>query len=505
MKILVRTTYLFVTLVCLAGASLPLAAQDYAEVVRADQATRNPNITEARRLLGNVHLRYRGADMFCDSAYIYDNEDFEAFGPLRVVQGDSVQLRGGYLFAERDQQLVTLEENIFFSDKDLSLQTEALTYNMETGIARYLTGATITSQENNNRLSSRAGYYDAESEFFHFQKDVVLRNPKYTVYSDTLKYSGASETAFFHGPTRIVADDAFILCTHGWYNTRTDQCQFSEGATIRNGSTVLQGDSVFYNAATGYGELFCDISIRDTTGNYIVSGDYGWLDEASGKSLVTERALMTQIFDGDSLFLRADTLLNLPDSAGNNRIRAYHDVRIFKTDLQGVCDSLIFEEHLERLTLLKDPVMWSEKSQISGDTLILTLQDNALHRLEVLRNAMIVSEVDSIAYNQIAGRDLYGYFEENQLVRMDVNGNGRVVYYPESADPNAPPVGLNRSDCSNLRIFFEDNQIRRIALLQQVGGAFHPLSQAPETDRSLPGFQWLQYRRPLSFDHLFDF
>lgn len=136
---------------------------------------------------------------------------------------------------------------------------------------------------------------------------------------------------------------------------------------------------------------------------------------------------------------------------------------------------------------------------------MLTLQDNALHRLEVLRNAMIVSEVGGTAYNQIAGRDLYGYFEDNQLVRMDVNGNGRVVYYPESADPNAPPVGLNRSDCSNLRIFFEDNQIRRIALLQQVGGAFHPLSQAPETDRLLPGFQWLQYRRPLSFDHLFDF
>lgn len=478
-------------------------AQDYAEIVRAQKATVDPDIVDARRLVGDVHLRYQGADMFCDSAYIFPNEDFEAFGPLRVVQGDSLELLGNHLYAKRLEEEITLDGKVRFADQDIALATESLVYDMAAGIARYTSGGTITSKTNQNHLTSQAGYYNTETEFFHFQKDVVLRNPDYTVHSDTLKYNGPSETAYFLGPTLITAKDTRINCTRGWYNTKTSDCEFHERARIRNGKTILEGDSVRYNANSGDGEMFCNVSISDTAGTYIVSGDYGWLNEGSGESMVTERALLTQIIDQDSLFLKADTLLNLRDNLGVNRIHAYRNVRIYKSDLQGVCDSLVFDQEAEILRLLSRPVLWTDKNQITGDSISLVLLDGVMHRLHVRSAAFIASQADSTRYNQISGRNITGFFENNRLVRMEVLGNGQVVYLPAAENEDDPPVGLNRSNCSDIAISFEDGQIRTIALLNQVSGAFHPLSTAPPADFLLPGFLWYGDRRPTGFEDLF--
>lgn len=492
----------------LALLALPscLAAQETVKIIHADEGSLNPDITDAQRLIGSVHLRYKEADMYCDSAYIYPNDDVEAFGNMRIIQGDSLNLRGKYLFVERDADLVQLRKQITLRDKDLTLSTETLDYNLENGIASYYGGGTIVSSENRNRLTSEEGYYDTESEFFHFRKDVTLKSKDYSVYADTLKYSGASETAYFLGPTLIETRDATIRCTKGWFNTNSQDCQFSNGAVIQNGSTRLYGDSVIYNAESGYGEMFCNVEIQDTASDYLVQGDYGWLEEESGRSMVTQRAMLTQIFDGDSLFLRADTLLNLPDSLGRNRIQAYHDVRFFKEDLQGVCDSLTYLEADSGLVMYHTPLLWSEQNQISGDTIRLTMRKGKLHRMYVDQQAFITSLMDSSAnaFNQIKGRDMIGYFVDSRLKNIDVLGNGQVVYFPESDEADKPKaIGLNRSDCSDIAIRLEGNQIEEIALLKQVSGAFHPMSKAPAKDFRLDGFSWEAFRRPRSKDDLF--
>lgn len=479
-------------------ASATLAGQDVVEIKRANSITLDPEISAARRLLGDVHLRYRASNLFCDSAYLYPNEDFEAFGNIRILQGDSLTVRGGYLFAKRKEEEVFIRDEVTLADEELTLQTDALTYDLESGIGRYTAGGTIVSRENQNRLTSQQGYYDAATEFFHFRDDVRLKNPEYSIASDTLKYSGSGEVAYFFGPTKITGRNFEIDCVNGWYNTRTEKCQFKNGATIRNQSTTLKGDSIFYDAKRGFGEMFRSVEISDSISDYIVTGQYGWLEEETGRSLVTEQAMLTQVFDADSLYLSADTLYNDLDSSGQNLIQAYHNVRIFKSDLQGKCDSLTYSEARSNLWLYSNPVMWSDENQITGDTLMLQMEGGALDRMDVHGHAFIASRPDSVHFNQIKGRQMNGFFVGTQLSRIDVTGNGQVVYYPQGGSADAPPAGMNRSDCSNLSIYLEQNQIREIALRQQVSGAFHPLSQLPEGDTELEGLQWRGDERPTS-------
>jgi lipopolysaccharide export system protein LptA len=492
-----RASYLFLLLICFPIGSF--AQRKTIEILGADKLTSDPSIVNAQRLLGNVRLKYNDAYMHCDSAYIYPNQDAEAFSKVRIVQGDSINLRSDRLFFSNTNKVAQLRDHIVLKDKDMTLTTEQLDYNMETGIASYRTGGKITSKTNQNTLTSKIGHYDSSKEFFHFQKNVKLVNPEYQIASDTLKYIAVSGVAWFFGPTTIKSATTEIYCENGWYNTTTDKCQFNENARILSGSTVMKGDSIVYNGRTGFGEIFCNVYINDTTSQYTITGDYGWHNEGSGESMVTERAMMIQSFENDSLFLHADTLKAYNDSIKGQVIRAYRDVRFYKSDMQGRADSLTYADKDSLLTLYYNPIIWSDLSQISGDTMRLLMANGQLERLFVSNSAFIVSQVADSAFNQIKGRHLTGYFRSNALYKIRVEGNGQTIYYPSEEVGGTPRVlGVNKADCSDLEIRINNNRIEKISLQNRPSGALHPLSRSTADDRFLEGFKWLIDSRPLS-------
>lgn len=470
------------------------------DVIRFDEA-----IAKADRLIGNVRLGYKEAIMYCDSAYRFPNGDFEAFSHVRIVQGDSLKLFSDNLYLVNADKKARMRDNIRLTDKDRVLTTEILDYNLETAVASYYEGGKIISTQNENVLTSREGYYDSESEFFHFRNDVLLENPEYEVRSDTLKYNAPAEIAYFYGPTTILTDDTEIECRRGWYNTITEVCQFTRHATIRSKSTYLEGDSIYFEGQRGFGEVFKNVAIRDTTSNYLITGQYGWHNDQLGESLVTDSAEMVQFFGEDSLFLHADTLRALPDSGNYRRIRAFQRVKFFKNDLQGKSDSLTYAERDSTLRLFGNPVLWSDENQISGDQVDILLFDGTIKRMDIYGNAMIISEAAPDSYNQIKGRNLTGYFKENSLERIHVKGNGQTVYYPvEENEDGTTAVGVNRADCSNVMIYVNDNEIQRITLIDKPSGGLHPLFKASENDKLLDGFFWETQNRPRSRADIFN-
>lgn len=467
------------------------------KILNADRILFDQNITDADRLIGNVQLQYKKAVMYCDSAWRFKSGDFEAYSNVRVVQGDSLKLFSDRLYLDNSQKMALLRDNIRLTDKDRLLITEILDYDLETKVANYYNGGTITSSENDNRLTSEQGYYESESEFFSFRDKVVLTNPEYEVRSDTLRYNARSETAFFFGPTTIVSDNTHIDCTRGWYNTQSEVCQFTNHARILSSTTYLEGDSIYFEGKRGYGEVFRNVAIRDTTSNYLITGEYGWHDDSRDESLVTQRAEMVQFFDTDSLFLHADTLLASPDSSGDRRIRAFQRVKFYKNDLQGVADSLSYAEADSTLRLFGSPILWSKENQISGDKMDILMFNGRIQRLDIHRGAMIISEAAPGFYNQIKGRDLTGYFTDNQLRKIHVRGNGQTVYYPaDDASENDQVMGVNRADCSNVFIYINGSQIERIALIEKPSGALHPTFKATQSDKILDGFFWETKNRP---------
>ena len=494
----------FLLLFLLTQLELSSCAQAQVEIIGADKINRTTNIVDADRFLGNVKLKYKEAFLYCDSAYRYDNDDFEAFSNVRIEQGDTLNLQSQNLYLDTENKLCRLRNDITFEDQDMRLVTEILDYNLETEVASYYSGGTITNRKSNNTLTSNRGYYNSKSELFNFRENVLLKNPEYQIESDTLIYSSRSEIAWFVGPSTITSDDTNIYCENGWYNTRTDLSQFNKNARITTGSTTMRGDSISFDGIKSAGQIYCNVHIQDTTSNYIITGDYGWHNDKLGKSFVSDRAMLIQAFEDDSLFLRADTLKSGRDSLSNQKIFAFHNVRFYKSDFQGKSDSLTYSDVDSLLVMYQNPVIWSADNQISGDTIRLKMSRGQLSKMYVDHDAFIASLVADSAYNQIKGRTLVGSFVDNSLQRININGNGQAIYYAtaENVEPKEI-IGVNKAECSDISIYVEENQIQRIALQKKPSGGLHPMELATNADKWLLDFIWHGALRPLSKDDLF--
>lgn len=487
---------------------------------------------DAQRLLGNVKFKHKGALMYCDSAYLYNGDNsLDAFGHVRIVQGDTLTMTSDKLFYNGNTQYVKVRDNVTLDDNNMSLKTNTLDYDRQTGKAIFYDRGTITSTVNQNTLIACEGIYDANESFFYFRDSVVLINPKYRVETDTLNYSNTSEIAYFEGPTFIFSDENTIYCENGWYDTKRDISQFNENAYLDNGEQILKGDSLWYDRNIGVGKAFENVSIIDTVQHININGNYGVYYGKTGKSLVTGRAEMVQYGLSDSLFLHGDTLLAIKDSVRGDRIYAYHNVRFFRADIQGVADSVIFSQSDSLIHMYKNPVLWSDDLQITGDTIEIKTAQGEVKNLYVFENAFMINRVDSIKYNQIKGKKLTGYFRNNELYKVRIEGNGESLYYAAqkrkaSADSIDAPndsskveavsggktiqpeaeynyIGVNKAICSNILIYLTDNQVEEIVFLKKPDGAFYPLSQFPEEERYFKGFLWQSDRRPVSHEDIF--
>jgi len=512
---MLRALFLFAVL--LSSLLGSYAQENRIKLVKADALKFDESIgNEAQRLIGNVQFKHKGAVMFCDSAYLYsESNSLDAFGSVRVVQGDTLNLTSEKLYYNGNTRLIKVRDAVTLRDKKMTLETNTLDFDRKSGIAVYYDTGVITSKVNENRLVSCEGVYNSNTEFFHFRDSVSLMNPDYTVETDTLDYHNQTEIAYFSGPTFIYSEENTIYCENGWYDTKNDLAQFEEDAFIDNGSQLLKGDSLWYSRNEGLGKAYFNVSIADTSDKYIISGDYGFYNERTGKTLVTGQAEMIQYDDQDSLFLHADTLDAVRDSVLGDKIHAYHRVKFFRSDIQGAADSLVFSERDSMIYMYVNPVLWSENLQITGDTIRLKTYDGTIEKLFVYEHAFMINEIDSTHYNQIKGKRLTGFFRDNDIYKIFIKGNGESLYYaleeedksedqpidsldtPTDTIPKQPEfIGVNKAICSNIVIYLENQQVQRIMFLTKPDGAFHPEHKFPEDERLFEGFSWQISRRP---------
>ena len=431
------------------------------------------------RLLGNVIFEHEGAVIYCDSAWLYSNENrIKAFDNVRVNQGDSLFLWGDFLEYDGNTRLATVTgEEVKLDDTEMILITDRLDFDRNRSIAYYQNGGQITNED--NVLTSRMGYYHTDSRFFDFKDSVVLINPSYRIESDTLRYSSHNRVAYFRGPTNIYSDSSFIYCENGRYNTVNDIAQFRENAYLYEKNKFLSGDSLYYEKHNEYGEAFERVRIHDTLEDFVITGGYARFLGQSDSTFVTYDPIYSILSEGDTLHIHGDTLFayNRQDSLGDyKQVKVFRGVKIFKSDLQGKCDSLSYSTRDSAFHMYYDPIIWSDSSQVTGDTIFLTLRDKKLDSLKIFSNGFILSENDLGMYNQIKGRNMYGKFKDNDLRRVYVSGNGQTVYFPK--DDQDEYIGMNRAICSNILIKLKDNQVKSITFLNKPEAKLHPLSEA---------------------------
>ncbi len=489
-------------------ASLILAAQQTKKIklVQADIISYDAKLVKAQRLIGKVILEHQGSRMYCDSAYLYEESNrFESFGHVRITDQNKLTITGERLDYDADERMAKIYEDITLRDGDMTLTTDYIEYDLDDRRASYFGRGKIVSSVNRNVLTSEAGHYFAESKIMHFKDDVLLTNPQYTMVTDTLHYHSYNEQAYFLGPTTIFSDNNRIYCENGWYDTVNDRARFGEHAHIWSNEQQLLGDSLYYDRNLGFGEAYGNVAILDTVNRIEITGDFGKHMEKNNMSFVTERALMRQYFDSDTLHLHADTLFMSADTLSMRHIAAYKGVRIYKNDMQGVCDSLIYTEADSLIRLFNEPIIWSDENQITGEHIDIKTTEGKVISLFTENMAFIISAVDGVNYNQIKGRELNGFFKDNELVKVSINGNGESIYFAVEEEVNEVNgvkevtegiLGVNISTCSDILIRIKDREISQVNFIKEPANAFYPLDKIDPASLTLKGFSWNMDLRP---------
>ncbi len=473
------------------------------EILNADLTAYDVKIgKDARKLIGDVRLKHEDVVMTCDSAYFYPaTSSVDAFSNVRIQQADTLELTGDVAFYDGITRIARVRNNVKLVNNDITLLTDSLNYNRLAGIAYYMGGGILT--QGDSRLTSGRGRFILDAEIFYFMDSVVITNPDYTIHTDSMKYDTRTEISYFSGPTVITGEDRYIYCEDGWYDMQQDISYVTDHAYMEEAGRILKGDTLYYEAEQGFGRAISNVEMIDTAQNIILKGNFGLYFSDRERVMVTDSALMIQIDGPDTMYVHADTLRTMqnPDFEEASRIlRAYHKVKIFRTDLQVMCDSLVYVEADSAFDFYVDPVLWTDENQLTASHIRVNMVDQKLERMQLNGVAFVASQKDSVSFDQMRGKEMTGYFTDNELTKIDVTGNGQTIYYATDQDVL---VGANKTVCSNLSIYLKDKQISKVVYTSQPDGTYYPLAMFPSEETRLSDFKWLEEWRPLKWEDVF--
>ena len=473
----------------------------YVYLLHADETRFNQRINpDAQILVGDVVFRHDSMYMYCDSALFYEaSNSLDAYGNVHMTQGDTLHLYGDRLHYSGDEMLAKVRENVVMIDKQMTLTTDSLNYDRTINLGYYFNWGTV--EDTLNVLTSEWGEYDTQTSDAVFNYQVTLTHPNFVLTSDTLLYNTKTQVATIVGPSNIDSDNNNIYSTLGRYYTAEEHAELLNRSVLTNESKRLVGDSIYYDRTNGYGEAFDNVVMDDFAGKTRLTGDYTYYNELADSAYATRKAVAIDYSQGDSLFIHGDTLRLLtrfPDTDSVYRIvQAYHKVRIYREDVQAVCDSMEFNSLDSCMTMYYDPVVWNGPQQVLGEVIRVYMNDSTVDWAHVENQALIVEKVDSGHYNQISGREIKAYFVDGAIDKSDVMGNVMVVYYyTEEGDSIA--FGMNTTEASMLTAFMKDRQVDKLLITEQSNGVFYPITQIPAGKDKLANFAWLHKLRPLN-------
>jgi len=492
-RIIIFLFYFFTSLINAQGKKITIIHSD-------NSITDEKKLPGATILLGGVHIKHQGITLRCKKAIFYQKENFiKAYGDVVLNQGDTIVQTSRYTEYNGNTQKATSWGNVKIRDPQMTLSTDTLYFDRIKQLVYYKYSATI--KDSINTLTSDTGNYYLRNSKFEAISNVVLTNPEYVLNANHLDYYTNSGKAYLYGPSTITSDDNLIYSEKGYYDTKQNISHFTKNARIEYNDREIKADSIYYNRNLGFASATNNIQIIDTLNNSLIKGNYAELYEKLDSAFVINRAVAISNTNKDSMFVHGDTLL-ITGKPEKRIIRSYHRVKFFKSDLSGKCDSIYTDQAIGLTQMFKDPVLWSNDSQITGDTiqLISNVETGDLDSLKVLQNVFIISK-DSIGFNQIKGRNLYGKFEDNDLRTIHIIGNAEVIQFVRNDDQSL--IGINKTTCSEIHFVLKDGVLLNATFINQADGEMYPPSKLPKNVRKLRGFKWREEEKPLTKEDIF--
>jgi lipopolysaccharide export system protein LptA len=483
--------------------------------------------TKLTIIAGNVKMRQGNTLFFCDSCVINNNSNvFEAWGHVRIVDADTATTTSNHLRYLTKRKLAYLDGNVKLTDGHATLATPDLEYDMETNIGIYKNGGVVINKK--TRLTSREGYYYADLKDIYFKKNVVLKDPAYDIVTDSLLYNTETQTTRFISQTTIKDSSGRIIKTReGSYNQQTGNAQFGQRPEIIDGETTITGNSVTIDDSLGISIVEGNAIIRNTKDGTTIIGGIIIRNKKTEAILATRKPLMIVKQDKDSIYISADTLFSarLTDKFGidsvvtdtvkgikvaainekdstNRYFEAFRNVRIFNDSLQAVCDSMFYSFRDSVFRLYDDPVVWANQSQITGDTILLHTKNKKADKIEAFENSFLVNRVETDVYNQIKATRMDGWFIDGNIDSVRAIGFAECIYYIQ--DDDSAYTGVNQSKSDIIDIYFENKELEKVVFRSEVTGTIWPIRQKGPSEMQLPGFRWLEERRPKTRNEMYE-
>lgn len=461
---------------------------------------------DAQILNGHVHFRHLGANLYCDSAHFYEQDNsFEAFGHVRMKQGDTLSLTSDYAYYDGNDQLAQARYNVVLKHRKTTLYTDSLDYDRMYSFGNFFEGGKLV--DGKSTLTSDWGEYHTDTKVAMFYYDVRLKDGKMFLTTDSLYYDTRTSRAHIIGPSTITSGSSRIYSEDGYYNTKTEQSELFGRSVIKDQGRTMVGDSIYHNAKDGTNYAYWNVVYTDSVNKNSLTGDYAEYNDSTGYAMATKNAVSMDFSQKDTLYMHADTFkiftFNINTDSVYRKIHAYNKVRVYRVDVQAVCDSLVYDSKDSCMTMYRDPIIWNRKQQLFGEEIRVYMRDSTIDWAHVVGQAFSAEQMpDSVHYNQVSSKEMKAFFKNGEMREMQAIDNVLVVYYPVD-DADSTLIGLNYTETPLLKMFLENRKMKRI-WMQKPTGTLYPMTQIPPDKYFLPQYAWFDYIRPLNKDDIFN-
>ncbi|MFA5574138.1 MAG: OstA-like protein [Brumimicrobium sp.] len=459
---------------------------------------------------GNVVFKSGSNKLYCDSAYFNSNlNHVKAYKNVHFNKLDTLNLFCDSMHFDANKDYIKLYGNVRIRNNEYRLITDSMDYDLKRDVGIYKNKGVITSISSNDYLSSTVGYFYPKSEQFNFSKNVLYKNDDYTITTDTLRFNTSSKKSYFYGPTTIVGDSMNMYCEEGWYDINNDEGVLQKNAYVDRADIFISADSLYYSSIDSIYIAKYNVNLVDTTNKISFTGDYAYNSDIEKYGFITGHTLAKRFDDKDTLYIHADTLYNFLDSVSEPKLMlAYKNVKLYRGDMQGVCDSLSYNRQNGEMNLYTAPILWARNAQLTGDTISVYEKDDEIQRAFIRKNGLIVTNVDSTNYfNQVTGTSMVAIFDSTEIKRVEIDGNAKTIYFLEQEDENDTLIvverkGMNRLYSSNITLRFEKGDITTATYRDIPDGVLYPMNKIDKKEERVEIFSWKEELRPLSWQQI---
>ena len=491
--------------------SLSLQAQQsqriflrHADVLTADAASR-PGLQVAK---GNVNFMHKGATLLCDSAHFREKENnFTAYGHVRFRQGDTLSLTAQRVAYDGQQEMIRARGNVVLRHRKTILYADSLDFDRRNNMGYYFEGGKLVDQE--TQLVSDWGEYHTDTREAKFFYGVTLKKENDYIETDSLLYDTQTSTATVVGRSVIYTGGRTITTRQGYYNTQAEVTHLYSRSTIEDNDMTITADTLFNDKHTGLYEAKGRVEYYGKKNQNELKAGYCRYDTQKGTAFATQRPVVKEYSQGDTLWLHADTLrmktFNMDTDSMYREVYAYHHARSYRKDIQAVADSISYNTRDSLLIMHRDPIAWNEQRQVTGEVIEVYLADSTLRQVNIIRQAMSIELMeDEEHYNQLSAHVINSYFDDKgNMTQTHAIGNVKTIYYPLD-DKDKSILALNYLEGDTMRMYVDTlRQMEKIWVSKPVGTAY-PLTQVPPDRTQLPGFAWFDYIRPRDPDDIFE-